>query len=134
MLFIIFLNWILNNLLEFGNSYQATKDTWQRKNFDSSWVWQILDNGCAKWEVTVFVAKTTQQLKKDKQIFLFGGFIASYESWCLIKQLCLLSTVMHKFPKMKNFVYPLCVKQNLMGTLKTLNIWAFNGQTTKTKW
>ena len=47
--------------------------------------------------------------KKINANFLFGGFIASYESWCVIKQLCFVSTVMCKLPQIKNFVYPLCV-------------------------
>ena len=41
--------------------------------------------------------------------FLFGGFIASYESWCVNEQLCFVSTVVRKLPQIKNFVYPLCV-------------------------
>ena len=50
--------------------------------------------------------------KKINANFLFGGFIASYESWCVIKQLCFVSTVVRKLPQIKNFVYPLCVIGN----------------------
>lgn len=48
--------------------------------------------------------------KKINANFLFGGFIASYESWCVIKQLCFVSTVVRELPQRKNFVYPLCVR------------------------
>ena len=44
--------------------------------------------------------------KKINANFLFGGFIASYESLCVIKQLCFVSTVVRKLPQIKNFVYP----------------------------
>ena len=44
--------------------------------------------------------------------FLFGGFIASYESWCVNEQLCFVSTVVRKLPQIKNFVYPWCVSCN----------------------
>ena len=50
--------------------------------------------------------------KKINANFLFGGFIASYESWCVIKQLCFVSTVVRELPQIKNFVYPLCVSGN----------------------
>ena len=53
--------------------------------------------------------------------FLFGGFIASYESWCVIKQLCFVSTVVRELPQIKNFVYPLCVTCKLKNALLTLN-------------
>ena len=48
--------------------------------------------------------------------FLFGGFIASYESLCVIKQLCFVSTVVRKLPQIKNFIYPLCVTCKLKNT------------------
>lgn len=53
--------------------------------------------------------------KKINANFLFGGFIASYESWCVIKQLCFVSTVVRELPQIKNFVYPLCVSTNKNG-------------------
>ena len=49
--------------------------------------------------------------------FLFGGFIASYKSLCVIKQLCFVSTVVRKLPQIKNFVYPLCVIGNYKNVL-----------------
>ena len=57
--------------------------------------------------------------KKINANFLFGGFIASYESLCVIKQLCFVSTVVRELPQIKNFVYPLCVTCHFMGTLLT---------------
>ena len=53
--------------------------------------------------------------KKINANFLFGGFIASYESLCVIKQLCFVSTVVRELPQIKNFVYPLCVVCNFWG-------------------
>ena len=50
--------------------------------------------------------------KKINANFLFGGFIASYESWCVNEQLCFVSTVVRKLPQIKNFVYPLCVRRH----------------------
>ena len=47
--------------------------------------------------------------------FLFGVFIASYESWCVIKHLCFVSTVVRKLPQIKNIVYPLCVSCHYWG-------------------
>ena len=47
--------------------------------------------------------------RKINANFLFGGFIASYESLCVNEQLCFVSTVVRKLPQIKNFVYPLCV-------------------------
>ena len=44
--------------------------------------------------------------KKINANFLFGGFIASYKSWCVNEQLCFVSTVVRKLPQIKNFVYP----------------------------
>ena len=84
--------------------------------------------------------------KKINANFLFGGFIASYESWCVNEhpdsyRECFVSTVVRyhtglaqrctaSLPsQIKNFVYPLCVACNFLGTLLTLNFRAFNGQT-----
>ena len=53
--------------------------------------------------------------RKINANFLFGGFIASYESWCVNEQLCFVSTVVRKLPQIKNFVYPLCVSCNGWG-------------------
>ena len=57
--------------------------------------------------------------KKINANFLFGGFIASYESLCVNEQLCFVSipqySVMRELPQIKNFVYPLCVAWNFWG-------------------
>ena len=57
--------------------------------------------------------------KKITANFLKGGLVASYESVCVIKQLCFVSTVVRKLPQIKNFVYPLCVICNSISTLQT---------------
>ena len=66
--------------------------------------------------------------KKINTNFLFGGFIASYESFrlsqdksCVNEQLSFVSTVVHKLLQIKNFVYPLCVSCNLKNAMLTLN-------------
>ena len=57
--------------------------------------------------------------KKINANFLFGGFIASYESLCVNDQLCFVSTVMRELPQIKNFVYPLCVVRHAVATVLT---------------
>ena len=59
--------------------------------------------------------------RKINANFLFGGFIASYESWCVNEQLCFVSTMVRKLPQIKNFVYPLCVVCNSIGTVQPSN-------------
>ena len=59
--------------------------------------------------------------KKINANFLFGGFIASYESLCVHEQFCFVSTVVRKLPQIKNFVYPLCVTCKLKNAVLTLN-------------
>ena len=47
-----------------------------------------------------FVARSIAAAnKKIDANFLFGGFIASYESLCVNEQLCFVSTVMRKLRK-----------------------------------
>ena len=74
---------------------------------------------CGLETVVLRGKSTTAANKKINANFLFGGFIASYESLCVNEHLCFVSTVVRKLPQIKNFVYPLCVSCNLMGTLLT---------------
>ena len=68
---------------------------------------------CAYLETVVLRGKSKAAgNRKINANFLFGGFIASYESWCVNEQLCFVSTVVRKLPQIKNFVYPLCVTCN----------------------
>ena len=85
-----------------------------------------LTNFCADPETAQLRRKSkTAGNKKINANFLFGGFIASYESLCVIKQLCFpvyrlagKQQVVCELPQIKNFVYPLCVICNLMGHCK----------------
>ena len=52
-------------------------------------------------------------LQKDKRKFIIWGFIASYESFCVIKQLCFVGAAVRELLQIKNLVYPLCVMCNL---------------------
>ena len=71
---------------------------------------ELLTNLYSGLETVVLRGKSkAADNRKINANFLFGGFIASYEQWCVIKQLCFVSTVVRKLPQIKNFVYPLCV-------------------------
>ena len=54
--------------------------------------------------------------RKINANFLFGGFIASYESLCVNEHLCFVSTALRELTKIKNFVYPLCVIRHAWAT------------------
>lgn len=70
----------------------------------------LLINFRADIEGHDFVARSrAADNRKINANFLFGGFIASYESVCVNKHLCFVSTVVRELPQIKNFVYPLCV-------------------------
>ena len=69
----------------------------------------INTNDCNSDTALLREQSSTNAQQKDKRNFLFGGFIASYESLCINEQLCFVSTVVRKLPQIKNFVYPLCV-------------------------
>ena len=74
---------------------------------------RFLDSVCGLETVVLRGQSSTAANKKINANFLFGGFIASYESLCVIKSRstagCFVSTVVRKLPQIKNFVYPLCV-------------------------
>ena len=70
---------------------------------------RFVDSVCGHQTVVLRGESMAAHNRKINANFLFGGFIASYESWCVIKQLCFVSTVVHELPQIKNFVYPLSV-------------------------
>ena len=70
---------------------------------------RFVDSVCGHLTVVLRGESKPAGNRKINANFLFGGFIASYESWCVIKQLCFVSTVVRELPQIKNFVYPLCV-------------------------
>ena len=74
---------------------------------------RFVDSVCGLETVVLRGESRAAGNKKINANFLFGGFIASYESWCVNEQLCFVSTVVRELPQIKNFVYPLCVSQKL---------------------
>ena len=75
---------------------------------------RFVDSVCGLETVVLRGKSTASANKKINANFLFGGFIASYESLCVNEQLCFVSTVVRTLPQIKNFVYPLCVMRNPM--------------------
>ena len=68
--------------------------------------------------------------RKINANFLFGGFIASYESLCVIKQLCFpacvtqsgrVSTVVRELPQIKNF--PACRQAGFIPYALSAMVW-----------
>ena len=73
----------------------------------------LVDSVCGLQTVVLRGKSRAAHNRKINANFLFGGFIASYESLCVIKQLYLVTIPiaigMRKLHQIKNFVYPLCV-------------------------
>ena len=73
----------------------------------------LVDSVCGLETVVLRGKSRAAQNRKINANFLFGGFIASYESLCVNESRklsgCFVSTVVRKLPQIKNFVYPLCV-------------------------
>ena len=99
----------------FTNLFFPTHGFTANSNSCASNVNRFVDSVCGHRSESLRGESRAAANKKINANFLFGGFIASYESWCVIEQLCFVSTVVRKLPQIKNFVYPLCVTCNGWG-------------------